>query len=170
MKCVNPNVVPSEISAAGQLKAFMENGGIKKAGDVAKFSTEQTRELSAHLRFMSPKFVNKFLSNDADPSLTCFAAQIKQPINKAYAYAWARKDGLSIDIDLAVLPIDANGNPGDSLSAIYEPTFGGRTTLLVDTYNELEKCKSQCTMSELSDMCPKLFNAFKYCERQAWVK
>jgi len=170
MRCVDPNVVSSETSATLQLKSLMEECGIRELGDGARLSTVQTRSLSAHLRCMSPRFVDKFLSNDADPSLTCFAVQIKQPTCNAYAYAWARKDKISIDIDLAVLPIDANGNPGDSLSAIYEPTFGGRTTLSVDTYSELERCRNQFKLSELSNMCPKLFNAFTYCEGQKWTK
>lgn len=168
MKTVNPNVVSSEISASANLKSLMERCGIRATGEGAKLSTNVTRELSGYLRCMSPRFVNKFLSDDENPSLICFAARIPQPKGEAYAYAWARKDKLSIDIDLAVLPLDAAGNPGEFLSAIYEPTFGGRTTLSVDTFSELEECSNRFTMSNLSSMSEKLFNAFMYCEGQKW--
>lgn len=169
MKYIDPNVVSSETSSMTSLRMLMEECGITSVGKGAKLSTAQTCSLSAYLRCMSPKFLNKFLSSDADPSLTCFAAQIQQSTGEAYAYAWARKDKLSIDFDLAVLPLDSDGNPGNSISAIYEPTFEGRTTLSADTYSELERCANNFTMSQLSNMCPKLFNAFQYCEKKKWT-
>ena len=157
----DPNIVSSEVSSFNSLQKRMHQYGIVNSGDGAKLTPEETRDLSASLKCMSSNFVGKFLSDDNNPSLTCFAAQIQQSSGAAYAYVWARKDKLSIDIDLAVLPLR-----GNTISAIYEPTFVGRTTLSADTYSDLENCTRNFRVSDLESTCSGLYNAFKYCMEQ----
>jgi hypothetical protein len=163
MKTVKPNVVTSDVSALSDLKEFMVQLGISNAGEGVTFTSAETRQLSSCLRCISPRFVEKFLPNDSTASLTCFGALISRPMGEAYAFAWARIDKLSIDVDLAILPLDGEGNPGNVISAIYEPTFDGRTTLSADTVNNFANCPKHFDVQQLSAVCPQLHEAFKYC-------
>ena len=161
MKKNNPNIVPSDVSSFNSLQAEMQRCGIMNLDDGAKLTPQETRDLSESLNFMSPRFTEKFLSDDNNPSLTCFAAQIQQPSGVAYAYVWARMDKLSIDLDLAVLPLG-----GNTISAIYEPPIDGRTTLSADTYSDFTNCPRNFKVSDLESTCSGLYNAFKYCMEQ----
>lgn len=161
MKKNNPNIVSSDVSSFNSLQAQMHQCGIVKLGDGAKLTPQETRDLSASLKFMSPCFTGKFLSDDNNPSLTCFAAQIQQTSGAAYAYVWARMDKLSIDLDLAFLPLG-----GNTTSAIYEPPIDGRTTLSANTYSDFMNCPRNFKVAELESTCSGLYNAFKYCMEQ----
>jgi hypothetical protein len=159
----DPNVVSSVVSATNDLKEFVARHDVTKVSEGARLDAQDTRQLSSFLHCISPRFVEKFLADENNPSLTCYIAKIARPIGEAYAFAWARIDKLSIDVDLAVLPLDTAGNPGDIISAIYEPTFSGRTTLSADTYDTFSKCPEHFDFQQLSAICPPLYNAFEYC-------
>lgn len=161
MQKKDPNIVSSEVSSFNSLQTRMQQYGIINLGDGAKLTPKETRDLSASLMCMSHRFTGKFLSDGNNPSLTCFAAKIGQSSGDAYAYVWARKDKLCIDIDLAVLPL-----AGNTISAIYEPPIDGRTTLSADTYSDFENCSRNFKVSELESTCSGLYNAFKYCMEQ----
>lgn len=151
MRTKKPTVYPSEVSAATKLKIFMESNGVYDTGDGVKYLSNATRELSAHFRCFSKGFCDKFLPQGVnDAKLTCFGGKINWNDQDAYAYLWARKDSVSIDIDLAILPLDENGNPGETISAIYHPIFEGRTALAAEVASQIDAVPQNFKIETLS--------------------
>lgn len=164
MRTKKPMVCPSEVSATTKLRTFMEERGVCGDGDGVKYLPKEARELSSHLGCFSKDFCDKFLPQDgSDVRLTCFGGKINWNSQDAYAYIWARNDGLSVDIDLALLPFDANGNPGETISAIYHPKFEGRTAFAAEVASQIDAVPLNFKIETLSAEYRVVAEAFKYC-------
>ena len=165
MKPKDPNVCPTAVSARADLDEFMHGVGVNQLDDGVCLSAENTRQLSAHLKCISQKFVEKFLPSDGSKEeLTCFAGKILWNNIESYAYVWTRIDHLCVDIDYALLTCDTNGSVGKEISAVYEPTFVGRTSKTESVSAQIQSCTGKFKISDLSTSAPVLYNAFNHCE------
>lgn len=163
-----PSIKTSQLSACAELSTLFLQRQLINIGDGYVFSSDETAQLSANIKSLSPGYSCKLYTPEQDRTIGCvLGGKIEVQGHPANALLFPRVDGGDIDFDLAVWLDNSS-----ELSTVYHPIFEGRTKLSAEAKAEIEAVYQMHNfyIPNLSGCAPILYRAFQCCESETYIK